>query len=372
MAIRIPDKPSVPRDPPKGRAKSKGTSKGKGKAPAATGKGPRRRSSAGLPRGGLAPAAKRRTAPARAPDASDAEPVQPRPAPATPPQPPVAWAPPDWTAAQPRRGAPQPGPGFETVAPAAEARRRGGWATFWDVVLAIDLGLLGLLFLFSLLFSILQAADPAGPLARRLQESEAGLGAGELAANALVILVMGGLVPAAWVAGTRVRAWQGLVAYLGLRRPLPRFGLGVAWGLAAIAASWIVVALYIALYAAVTHQGFADAAQANRSPVSQGIASIVTPGLALLVAASAALGEETLFRGLLQRRIGIWGQAILFGLVHAGYGTIPQIVVPFGLGWFFGYLYRRTGSLWIPIGAHFTFDYVQLLLVWASRFAPPG
>jgi len=80
----------------------------------------------------------------------------------------------------------------------------------------------------------------------------------------------------------------------------------------------------------------------------------------ILIAAIPAIGEELLFRGLLQRlftewtqkiHLSIWIAAILFSAIHFQfYGFIPRLF----LGLVFGYLLEYTGSIWIPIIGHFT------------------
>lgn len=72
-----------------------------------------------------------------------------------------------------------------------------------------------------------------------------------------------------------------------------------------------------------------------------------------------ALGEELLFRGIIQRIIsewsknvhtGIWMSAVLFSAMHMQfYGFVPRML----LGALFGYLLVWSGSLWLPILAHF-------------------
>ncbi len=78
-----------------------------------------------------------------------------------------------------------------------------------------------------------------------------------------------------------------------------------------------------------------------------------------------AFGEETLYRGILQRRLSaLWGKylgLILASVVFAflGHPNAPLAVnlalrLPFGI--ILGYLYLRSQSLLIPIGAHCAFN----------------
>jgi membrane protease YdiL (CAAX protease family) len=79
----------------------------------------------------------------------------------------------------------------------------------------------------------------------------------------------------------------------------------------------------------------------------------------VMIAILPALGEEFLFRGLLQRLLKEWLgnihaavflSAILFSALHMQfYGFIPRMM----LGVMFGYLFYWSGSLWIPVWAHF-------------------
>jgi uncharacterized protein len=78
----------------------------------------------------------------------------------------------------------------------------------------------------------------------------------------------------------------------------------------------------------------------------------------LMIALLPAVGEELLFRGLLQRLFADWFRnihvavfftAFIFGAVHLQfYGMLPRML----LGVMFGYLYYWTGSLWVPVFAH--------------------
>ena len=79
----------------------------------------------------------------------------------------------------------------------------------------------------------------------------------------------------------------------------------------------------------------------------------------LMIAIIPSIGEELFFRGLLQRlfsewfrnvHIAIFFTAFLFAAIHLQfYGFLPRML----LGVLFGYLFYWTGSIWIPVFAHF-------------------
>ena len=79
----------------------------------------------------------------------------------------------------------------------------------------------------------------------------------------------------------------------------------------------------------------------------------------LMIAVIPAFGEEFLFRGVIQRIFsewtrsyhwGIWISAILFSALHMQfYGFIPRVL----LGALFGYMLVWSGSIWVPVLAHF-------------------
>ncbi len=79
----------------------------------------------------------------------------------------------------------------------------------------------------------------------------------------------------------------------------------------------------------------------------------------IVIAVLPALGEEILFRGIIQRTLREWLKnphaaiivtGFLFSFVHFQFfGFIPRMF----LGIIFGYLLYWTGKLWIPILAHF-------------------
>jgi len=88
----------------------------------------------------------------------------------------------------------------------------------------------------------------------------------------------------------------------------------------------------------------------------------------LVIALIPALGEELLFRGLLQRLLGEWTRnihagviltAFIFSALHLQFfGFLPRFL----LGLMLGYLLEITQSLWVPIFAHFVNNATLVIL----------
>lgn len=87
----------------------------------------------------------------------------------------------------------------------------------------------------------------------------------------------------------------------------------------------------------------------------------------VVIALLPSIGEELLFRGLIQQQIqrwwrrpviSIWVTAALFSLIHFQFaGFLPRML----LGATLGYLLWWTGSLWAPIIGHFFINAIQVL-----------
>ena len=97
----------------------------------------------------------------------------------------------------------------------------------------------------------------------------------------------------------------------------------------------------------------------------------------LVVAVIPAVGEELMFRGLLQGRLfrhlmgepaAIWAAATLFSAMHLEFaGFLPRLL----LGVLLGYSYRWTRSLYVPILLHFLFNGLQVINTYlAGEFVP--
>ena len=98
----------------------------------------------------------------------------------------------------------------------------------------------------------------------------------------------------------------------------------------------------------------------------------------IAVGATAAFGEELLFRGILQPMIeklsrnghvAVWVTAILFSAIHFQMqGFIPRML----LGAFLGYTFLWSRNLWVPILAHFVFNSSQVVLKYATSVEVEG
>ncbi len=101
----------------------------------------------------------------------------------------------------------------------------------------------------------------------------------------------------------------------------------------------------------------------------------------LTVGVVAALGEELVFRGIVQQQmnkvfknpiLSIWITAIIFSAIHMQFvGFLPRMILGAGLG----YLFYWSRSLWLPILVHFLFNSLQVVAYYflgekAEQFSP--
>jgi len=96
-----------------------------------------------------------------------------------------------------------------------------------------------------------------------------------------------------------------------------------------------------------------------------------------MLAILPAVFEETLFRGGLQNLLSRWFRmpvlaiiitAVLFSVVHFSYiGFMSRVVLGFLLGW----MYYRTGNLWLSIIAHATNNATALIVMYVMKLNNP-
>lgn len=89
-----------------------------------------------------------------------------------------------------------------------------------------------------------------------------------------------------------------------------------------------------------------------------------------VIAVLPALGEEFLFRGVIQKlftewfrnaHAGIWISAAVFSAIHIQFfGFIPRMM----LGVCFGYMLLWSGSIWLPVIAHFFNNAAAVISAW--------
>lgn len=96
----------------------------------------------------------------------------------------------------------------------------------------------------------------------------------------------------------------------------------------------------------------------------------------LAIGVAAGLGEEIIFRGILQGRVlsglnhhlAIWIAAMIFSLIHLELaGFLPRML----LGAILGYAFHWSGSLLVPILIHMVFNGLQVVAAYISgEFTP--
>ncbi len=88
-----------------------------------------------------------------------------------------------------------------------------------------------------------------------------------------------------------------------------------------------------------------------------------------VLALASSVGEEFLFRGVVQPELGLVLTSVLFAAVHVPMDRdlLPWPIFAFAIGIIVGSLYDRLGSLPAPIAVHFTINFLNLH--WLARRA---
>lgn len=153
-------------------------------------------------------------------------------------------------------------------------------------------------------------------------------------------------------------AWQGSIRdWFPAARELPeRVALGAAAG------------LFVVLLSRLCHRHFAWARRL--SDEFQTILSSFSRRDALMMAVMSALGEEMLFRGLVQGSFpdpwfGLFLTASVFAALHVGPSRafVPWTIMAFVVGLMFGTLLLVTGDLVAPIVAHGLINFLNLRVI---------
>jgi membrane protease YdiL (CAAX protease family) len=171
---------------------------------------------------------------------------------------------------------------------------------------------------------------------------------------AQLVFIVGATVITGRIEGRAVWSYYGLAG----RRPLVKFLTGWVGGLLCL--SLVVGTLYAGGYLLFDGQ------------ILHGLPALGYGLVWSLIFMMVAIREEVLFRGYLQatltRAIGFWPAAIMLSLLFgAGHlqndgETITGIVGVILHGLLYCFLLRISGSLWLGIGFHMTWDWAQSYL----------
>ena len=130
--------------------------------------------------------------------------------------------------------------------------------------------------------------------------------------------------------------------------------MGIGWAVAAVNFLAIIVCLFLCGYYRIVTVEFDVASQLSWL------------SLFLLV----AVVEEVVFRGILFRLItdkwniavGLTTSSLLFGLAHLGNpgATLwAALAIAIASGWLFGMAYAYHQTIWVPIGMHWAWNYLE-------------
>lgn len=175
----------------------------------------------------------------------------------------------------------------------------------------------------------------------------------------VAVLVEGGMLVVAVVLGLLL----GTPFWAGARADLWSVALGIVAGLVLLAGA-----------VAVTESALPFAVR-MRQDIDRllGLFRGATIGDFLLISILAGLGEEALFRGVIQggladftgTPIAVVIAAAAFGLAH--FISWAYVAFAFGLGLLFGALYLWSGNIAVPIIAHAAYDFVALCFVYRAN-----
>ncbi|EJL40961.1 hypothetical protein BAG01nite_01170 [Brevibacillus agri] len=140
-----------------------------------------------------------------------------------------------------------------------------------------------------------------------------------------------------------VHGWQGT---LGLFSFPGWKGIGLACG---VAAGIVLFSIAMETYLPRRWQ--------DDGSINEKVFGAMSSSLTVLVCVIVGIGEEWLFRGVIQPFAGNAWTSLIFTLVHVRYLKKPLLIASvYGTSWLLGLLMDWHGSLWPPIVAHIAID----------------
>lgn len=131
--------------------------------------------------------------------------------------------------------------------------------------------------------------------------------------------------------------------------------LGLFWGAAAAGAAWLCYR-------------FIPRLRATKAFNAMQVLADLPVWIAIVIALSAGIGEELLFRGAIQPAWGLLPASLLFAFAHAVSPLYIAIAFIAGLG--LGGLYSATGALLAPMIAHALYDALMLWMLIRGGLGP--
>jgi membrane protease YdiL (CAAX protease family) len=158
-------------------------------------------------------------------------------------------------------------------------------------------------------------------------------------------------------------AGVGLFTRRSLRQSILRLGLywpGWRWVIGAIGVA-VALVIFGTFFDSLMNHLTPEQSKNIQKASDQLLKNVNSLGPAIAIALAAGIGEEVLFRGALQPRLGIVAAALLFAVLHAQYAVSLATMEIFLLGIFLGLLRRRAGTT-AAIIAHTGYDMILLLM----------
>lgn len=161
-------------------------------------------------------------------------------------------------------------------------------------------------------------------------------------------LACGGVyLPLAGLSALWITYWFGtdvlVTRLVGVAPLLQSIGLGAALGVVVVGTSALTRGVH-------WFAGMADALAEQFGPLSR--------REILFVAVFSSVGEEALFRAVLQPAAGLVATSLIFGVVHipTDRRLWPWPLFAIGMGFVFGGLYQWTGGILAPVVCHFVIN----------------
>lgn len=159
--------------------------------------------------------------------------------------------------------------------------------------------------------------------------------------------------------------------------PGPRLAI---YGILFLLAAYPLVNLSYMANQAIPLPDWATQMESEAASTLEAIINMPTPWIFLanliIIGVLPGIGEELIFRGILQKQlagwtkspvVGIWLAALIFSAIHLQFeGFLPRLA----LGATLGYLYYWTGNLWVPIIAHAFNNAAQVVLIYYTGADP--